>query len=44
MIKFLGYGLVGTAGAILGISGFGVTTWQFWAITFCFISGSSMLR
>lgn len=44
MIKFLGYGLLGLGGALLGISGYGVETWQFWAISCCFIVGNTMAR
>ena len=40
MIKFIGYCLFFTGGVLLADIGYDVTTWQFWAISICFIAGS----
>lgn len=38
-MKFIGYMLVATASMILTWNGFGIDTWQWWAISLCFIVG-----
>ena len=38
-MKYIGYLLIATASFVLGENGFGVDTWQWWAITLCYISG-----
>lgn len=42
MIKFIGYCLVFTGMLLLTYMGYGVTTWQFWAISACLIIGSQL--
>lgn len=42
MIKFIGYCLLFAGGVLLTDMGYGVTTWQFWAISACLIIGSQL--
>ena len=42
--KILGYGLGGVGGAVLGLSGIGCTTWQFWVILLCFMLGIQLVN
>lgn len=38
-MKFIGYMLIATGSIILALNGFGLDTWQWWAITLSFITG-----
>lgn len=38
-MKFIGYMLIAAGSMILSLNGFGIDTWQWWAITLCFITG-----
>lgn len=42
-MKFIGCILVVIASMILSWNGFGITTWQWWAITLCFITGEFLI-
>jgi hypothetical protein len=42
-MRFIGYMLVATASVILSLNGFGINTWQWWAISMCFITGEFII-
>lgn len=42
-MRFIGYMLVATASMILTLNGFGINTWQWWAISLCFITGEFII-
>ena len=43
-MKLIGYMLVAAASMILSSQGFGLNTWQWWAITLCFITGEFLIN
>lgn len=43
-MKYIGYFLLGLGGYLLAANGFGINTWQFWAISMCLIGGSNFSK
>lgn len=42
-MKFIGYCLVIMAGLVLGRNGFGLDTWQYWAVALGFLAGEFLV-
>jgi hypothetical protein len=42
-MKFIGYILIAVGSMILASNGFGLDTWQWWAIIFSFITGEFLV-
>lgn len=38
-MKYIGYGLIALGSFLLTVNGFGLDTWQWWIISFCYIGG-----